>query len=133
MPLDHELDRMIGALPGKKHIFTNGTVPHAENVLDAFGVRHHFDQIFDIVAADYIPKPEQHAFDQFMQKTNIDPTGAVMIEDMARNLEPAHHLGMRTVWLASDIDWAARGADEDYVHFVADDLKAFLSALAKPA
>ena len=50
-----------------------------------------------------------------------------------RNLEPAHHLGMRTVWLASDIDWAARGADEDYVHFVADDLKAFLSALAKAA
>ena len=50
-----------------------------------------------------------------------------------RNLEPAHHLGMRTVWLASDIDWAARGADEDYVHFIADDLKAFLSALAKPA
>ena len=38
MSLDYELDRMIGALPGKKHIFTNGTVPHAENVLDAFGV-----------------------------------------------------------------------------------------------
>ena len=56
-----------------------------------------------------------------------------MIEDMARNLEPAHQLGMRTVWLASDIDWAVRGADEDYVHFIADDLKAFLSALAKPA
>ena len=56
-----------------------------------------------------------------------------MIADMVRNLEPAHHLGMRTVWLASDIDWAVRGADEDYVHFIADDLKAFLSALAKPA
>jgi putative hydrolase of the HAD superfamily len=130
MPLDHELDRMIGALPGKKHIFTNGTVPHAENVLDAFGVRHHFDQIFDIVAADYIPKPEQHAFDQFMQKTNIDPTGAVMIEDMARNLQPAAALGMRTVWLDSDIEWATQGADSDYVHYRADDLKGFLAAVA---
>ena len=130
MPLDHELDRMIGALPGRKHIFTNGTVPHAENVLAAFGVRHHFDQIFDIVAADYISKPEQHAFDQFMQKTNIDPTGAVMIEDMARNLQPAAALGMRTVWLDSDIEWATQGADSDYVHYRADDLKGFLAAVA---
>ena len=132
LPHETELDAMIGALPGRKHIFTNGTVPHAENILNAYGIRHHFDQIFDIVGADYVPKPEKQAFDRFMQVTSIDPAGAVMIEDMARNLEPAHHLGMRTVWLASDIDWAARGADEDYVHFVADDLKAFLSALAKP-
>ena len=130
MPLDQELDRMIGALPGKKHIFTNGTVPHAENVLNAFGIRHHFDQIFDIVAADYIPKPEQHAFDQFMKKTGIDPTGAVMIEDMARNLQPAAALGMRTVWLDSDIEWATLGADSDYVHYRADDLKGFLAAVA---
>ena len=130
MPLDQELDRMIGALPGKKHIFTNGTVPHAENVLNAFGIRHHFDQIFDIVAADYIPKPDQHAFDQFMKKTGIDPTGAVMIEDMARNLQPAAALGMRTVWLDSDIEWATRGADSDYVHYRADDLKGFLAAVA---
>ena len=133
LPHETELDAMIGALPGRKHIFTNGTVPHAENILNAYGIRHHFDQIFDIVGADYVPKPEKQAFEKFMQVTSIDPAGAVMIEDMARNLEPAHHLGMRTVWLASDIDWAARGADEDYVHFVADDLKAFLSALAKPA
>jgi putative hydrolase of the HAD superfamily len=133
LPYETELDAMIGALPGRKHIFTNGTVPHAENILNAYGIRHHFDQIFDIVGADYVPKPEKQAFEKFMQVTSIDPAGAVMIEDMARNLEPAHHLGMRTVWLASDIDWAARGADEDYVHFVADDLKAFLSALAKPA
>ena len=130
MPLDQELDRMIGALPGKKHIFTNGTVPHAENVLNAFGIRHHFDQIFDIVAADYIPKPEQHAFDQFMKKTSIDPAGAVMIEDMARNLKPAAELGMRTVWLDSDIEWAARGSESDYVHYRADDLKGFLAAVA---
>jgi putative hydrolase of the HAD superfamily len=130
MPFDKELDRMIAGLPGKKHIFTNGTVPHAENVLKAFGIRHHFDQIFDIVAADYIPKPEQHAFDQFIKKTGIDPTGAAMIEDMARNLEPAAALGMHTVWLNSDIEWATRGADSDYVHFKADDLKGFLAAVA---
>ena len=52
-----------------------------------------------------------------------------MIEDMARNLEPAAALGMRTVWLTSDYEWAAKGANEDYVHFVGDDLKSFLAPL----
>jgi putative hydrolase of the HAD superfamily len=124
---------MIGALPGRKHIFTNGTVPHAENILNAYGIRHHFDKIFDIVGADYVPKPETAAFDQFITKTEIDPTGAVMLEDMARNLEPAAALGMRTVWLASDHDFATKGADQDYVHFIADDLKSFLSSLSMTA
>lgn len=133
LPVETELDAMLTALPGRKHIFTNGTVPHAENILNAYGIRHHFEHIFDIVGADFVPKPEQQAFDRFLQVTDIDPVGAVMIEDMARNLEPAHHLGMRTVWLASDYEWAQRGADEDYVHFVAEDLKSFLSALAIPA
>ena len=129
LPVETELDAMLAALPGRKHIFTNGTVPHAENILNAYGIRHHFDQIFDIVGADFVPKPEQAAFDSFISTTGIDPTGAVMIEDMARNLEPAHALGMRTVWLVSDHDWAATGADEPYVHFIADDLKSFLSTL----
>ena len=65
-----------------------------------------------------------------MKKTGIDPTGAVMIEDMARNLQPAAALGMRTVWLDSDIEWATHGADSDYVHYRADDLKGFLAAVA---
>jgi len=133
LPRETELDRLLAGLPGRKHIFTNGTVPHAENILDAYGIRHHFDHIFDIVGADFVPKPEQKAFDSFVSKTGIDPRGAVMVEDMARNLEPAHALGMRTVWLVSDHDWAAKGADEPYVHFVAEDLKSFLSALAIPA
>ena len=120
---------MLATLVGRKHIFTNGTVLHAENILKAYGIRHHFDQRFDIVGADFVPKPEQAAFESFISATGIDPTGAVMIEDMARTLEPAHELGMRTVWLVSDHDWAATGADEPYVHFIADDLKSFLSAL----
>ena len=126
---DLELDRLLTALPGRKHIFTNGTIPHAENILVAYGVRHHFEQIFDIVAADYIPKPDQHAFDCFLQQTGIDPNKAVMIEDMAANLRPAAALGMRTVWLESDIEWAARGSNESCVHYKADDLKDFLRSL----
>ncbi|MEK9621191.1 MAG: pyrimidine 5'-nucleotidase [Alphaproteobacteria bacterium] len=129
LPHEAELDSMLANLPGRKHIFTNGTVPHAENILNAYGIRHHFDHIFDIVGADFVPKPEDHAFNKFMETTGIDPTGAAMIEDMARNLQPAAALGMRTVWLTSDYEWAAKGADEDYVHFISEDLKSFLGTL----
>ena len=52
-----------------------------------------------------------------------------MIEDMAANLRPAAALGMRTVWLVSDIEWASRGSDEPFVHYKADDLKEFLRSL----
>ena len=138
LPKESELDALLTKLPGRKHIFTNGTVPHAENILNAYGIRSHFDHIFDIIGADYVPKPNAQAFDKFMQATGIDPTGAVMFEDMARNLEPAAALGMRTDWLTSDYEWAAKGADEPYVHFVGDDLKSFLGSifehpLAKPS
>ncbi len=126
---DVELDGLLSRLPGLKHIFTNGTVRHAENILSAYGVRHHFDKIFDIAAANYIPKPDHHAFDCFLNQTGIDPNGAVMIEDMAANLRPAAALGMRTVWLVSDIKWASRGSDEPFVHFKADDLKGFLQSV----
>ena len=34
---DVELDALISGLPGLKHIFTNGTVQHAENILSAYG------------------------------------------------------------------------------------------------
>ena len=47
LPRETELDRMLANLPGRKHIFTNGTVPHAENILDAYGIRHHFEHIFN--------------------------------------------------------------------------------------
>ena len=43
---DQELDSMLTSLPGRKHIFTNGTVSHAENILSA-------DKIFS--ACDTVP------------------------------------------------------------------------------
>ena len=47
---DKDLDDGLGALSGRKHIYTNGTARHAERILTAYGIRHHFDHIYDIVA-----------------------------------------------------------------------------------
>ena len=73
------------------------------------GITHHFEGIFDIHAADYLPKPARSAYDKFLSDYDVDPTRAVMLEDIARNLEPAHALGMTTVWIRSEHDtppWA---------------------------
>ena len=58
------LDEALHALPGRKLVFTNGTVAHAEKVLARLGVTHHFGDIFDIVHSDFIPKPEIGALSQ---------------------------------------------------------------------
>jgi putative hydrolase of the HAD superfamily len=55
-----------------------------------------------------------------------------MIEDMVRNLEPAKALGMTTVWLNGDIEWARRqGFDKPpaYVDRTVADLSDWLDAV----
>jgi putative hydrolase of the HAD superfamily len=124
---DKELDAGMSALPGKKYIYTNGTVLHASRILEAYGIGHHFEFIFDIFASNHLPKPALQPYQDFLAQSEINPKQAVMIEDMARNLEPAAKLGMQTVWLMAEHSWAKKGATEPYVHYIARDLKHFLS------
>jgi len=123
------LDALLARLPGRKLVFTNSSVPHAERVMARLGVARHFDSIFDIVAAGYVPKPDPRPYHRLVEVAGFAPAGAVMIEDMAKNLAPAAALGMRTVWLRSDHDWARDGAGDDHVHHVAEDLVGFLESL----
>ncbi len=129
VPESPELDGALSGLDGRKLIYTNGSTRHAENVLRQLGVTHHFEAIYDIVAADYRPKPEAAPYEDLVRRHDIDPTRSVMIEDIARNLVPAAALGMATVWLKTHLDWSHEGSDGDHVHHVADDLVAWLLAL----
>jgi putative hydrolase of the HAD superfamily len=124
-----ELDRLLTDLPGRKVIYTNGSVGHAERVTDRLGVTHHFDHVFDIVASEFVPKPDPAPYDRMIARTGIDPARAAMVEDMAKNLVPAADLGMQTVWLKSDFDWATDGSDQPHVHHVAEDVIAFLQGI----
>ena len=54
---DPALGRALLRLPGKKYIFTNGSRQHAEKVAERLGFPTHFTDIFDIVAANLVPKP----------------------------------------------------------------------------
>ena len=129
IPPNPDLDAALHKLAGRKVIFTNGSTKHALNVLGQLGVADHFDGIFDIAAADFVPKPEPGPYDQLVKRFAIEPRAAVMVEDMARNLEPAATLGMTTVWVRTKNDWGRENSDADYVHHVIDDVADWLGEM----
>jgi putative hydrolase of the HAD superfamily len=127
------LANSIAQLPGRKLVFTAGTVAHATRTMDQLGVTHLFEDIFDIVSADYVPKPQRAPYESFITQYKINPRHAAMFEDIARNLEVPHDLGMTTVLIThADNDDASHlneGADSAYVHYKTNDLHTFLTTL----
>jgi putative hydrolase of the HAD superfamily len=130
VPPSPTLDRALERLSGRKIIYTNGSVRHAERVMARIGVDRHFHGVFDIVAADYQPKPDPSGYARLLERHRIDPRAAVMIEDIPRNLAPAAALGMTTVLVRTQDEWAQDGADGDFIHHITDDLVAWLEAAA---
>jgi putative hydrolase of the HAD superfamily len=128
VPANPELAAALRGLSGRKLIYTNGSVPHAENLLKHLQISDCFDDIFDIVASDFAPKPAMVALRLFVDRYGVRPTGALMVEDMAKNLAPAAELGMTTAWVKTSVDWAAMAADADHINYVVDDLAGFLAA-----
>jgi putative hydrolase of the HAD superfamily len=121
------LGAALAALPGRKLIFTNADDRHAEQVLERLGIARHFEGVFDIHAADYRPKPDRGTYDRFIARFAVDPTRAVMVEDIAPNLVPAHALGMTTAWIPGGPDWARAEPGAAHVHHVVDDLALWLA------
>lgn len=136
---DHRLGAAIDALPGHKFIFTNGTVKHAEAITRRLGIDHLFEDVFDIVAAGYAPKPKRAPYDLFLARHGLDPTRAAMFEDMARNLEVPKEVGMRTVLVVGPVAgndtreaWEhPPPAMPHYVDLVTSDLAGLLDALRR--
>ena len=131
VPPDPALVAAIGRLAGQKIIHTNGSVRHAERLLDHLGLSAVFSGIIDIVAADFDPKPSLAGYRLLLQRHKVAARSALMVEDIARNLAPAAALGMTTAWVQSSLDWAAADADAaPYINHVVDDLAGFLAAAA---
>ncbi|MDG4718940.1 MULTISPECIES: pyrimidine 5'-nucleotidase [Thalassospira] len=125
-----DLAEALDNLPGRKLIFTNASRGHAERVMDRLGIADRFETIFDIVDADYIPKPQQHPYDRLLARDRVDPTRAVYFEDMAKNLLPAKDMGMTTVWVNTDVEWAQNGSDDPRIDHQTTNIVDFLRNLA---
>ena len=126
---DTSLSDELKKLDGKKIIFTNGSKKHAMNITQKLGVDQHFDDIFDIVDSNFIPKPAVEPYKKLVEKHKIDPNLCVFIEDIARNLKPAYEMGMKTVWIENDEPWAKKFSDSDFVNYKTNNLSDFLKKI----
>ena len=124
-------------LPGRKLILTNGTRKHADAIMQRLDVHAHFEDVFDIIAAELEPKPSKRTYENFLKHHDVDPGKAAMFEDLARNLEVPHALGMTTVLVVPPATrevvregWELAGREAPHVDYVTDDLPRFLKRLA---
>ena len=123
------LEEEIKKLNGKKIIFTNGSRAHALNVTKRIGIDRLFDGIFDIRDCEFIPKPSKEPYKKLVESYKIEPQYCIFFEDIARNLKPAHELGMKTVWIKNNEPWAAKYSDEDFINYKIDNLAKFLKEI----
>ena len=126
---DVELAKEIKKLPGEKIIFTNGTKKHAQKVTEQLGIESNFYKIFDIVDAQFIPKPEMEPYKKLISTYQIDTKNSIFIEDIAKNLLPAHELGMKTAWVENDDTYCKEGFDGKHVHYKIKKLSDFLRTI----
>ncbi|MEU4396423.1 pyrimidine 5'-nucleotidase [Kribbella sp. NPDC023855] len=124
----------IAALPGRKFVYTNGSAYHAEQALPRLGLADHFDDVFDILAGELIPKPYPQSYQRFVERFSIDPRRAAFFDDLAVNLTVPEELGMATVLVGGE---AAPGTAQ-YQELAPRrwrvwDLPAFLHSLTAPA
>jgi putative hydrolase of the HAD superfamily len=126
---DERLARLLGRLPGRRFVFTNGDAPYARRVLEAIGVHHRFDDLHDIHASKLRPKPDPHGYELLCKRFGIDPKFAMLADDMVKNLVPAKALGMTTVWVDNGSEQAGRDYDEAVVDFRATDIGEWLESI----
>jgi putative hydrolase of the HAD superfamily len=128
------LNGAIARLPGRRFVFTNGCRNYAQRVLERIGLLGVMDDIWDIRTIAFQPKPERGAYERVLAKAAIAADRAAMFEDVARNLVPAHELGMTTVWINNGSVWSKQGpehpvAQSHHIDHETGDLSAFLSAI----
>jgi putative hydrolase of the HAD superfamily len=125
---DLGLAALIGALPGRKLVFTNGDANYAARVLDRIGLADTFEAVHDVHATQYRPKPDPVAYQGLCDAYAIDPRTALFVEDMARNLAPAKAIGMTTVWIDNGSEQGP-GVDRSYIDYTVADLGDWLRTI----
>lgn len=126
----------ISRLEGRRLIFTNGSHRHAERVAEKVGILDLFEDICDIAACGFTPKPDAAAFDRMIVRHELAPASAAMFEDMPPNLEVPHALGMTTILVHNahpdhpkQVEVLSAKTLPEHIHHATDDLTGFLEGL----
>ncbi len=109
---DQRLSTLLAELSLRKVIFTNSPREYAERVLDAMGITHHFERLFDVRYFDFVGKPDPSSYMRVLRELGVEGVEAMMVEDTAHNLPPAKALGMTTVLIHESLE---SSPDADFV------------------
>ncbi len=129
MEKDIVLREEIKKLDLRKFVFTNGSKEHVKNITTHLGIDDLFDDVFDIVDADYHPKPATKAFDLMVKKFDINPKETIYIEDIAKNLSIGKERGATTVWLINNEYWGKKESNKEYIDYKIENLSLFLKEI----
>ncbi len=123
-----KLNEELIKLNGKKIIYTNANLEHANNVLSRLNLENMFDEIFDIKLANYIPKPEIQPYKEVIEKYNLKPNQTAMFDDIAKNLVPAKKCGFTSIWIDIGEENVSDNIEssKNYLDFKTNDLTLFL-------
>ena len=113
----------------RKFVFTNGSHNHVKHITTTLGIEDQFEGVFDIVDAEYHPKPEARAFDLMVEKFKIDPKETLYIEDIAKNLSIGKERGTITAWLINDEEWGKKESNKEYIDYKIENLTLFLKEI----
>jgi putative hydrolase of the HAD superfamily len=100
------LDTMLAAIPLRRAVYTNATAEYARRVLGVLGVSDHFADVIGIEDVGLLNKPYQEAYERVLVRLDAWGPECIMVEDSARNLNPAKALGMTTVLIDARPDWS---------------------------
>jgi len=126
-----ELKSALAELNGTKIVYTNSTKNYANRILKRLGLKKSFDGIFDIMDANYIPKPSYKSYKMLLKNFNLIPEESIIFEDLPQNLVPASKLGMRTVWVKNEETQNLRNNYALSVNFTTKNLTEWIQKLTR--
>ena len=126
-----ELKSALAELNGAKIVYTNSTKNYANRILKRLGLKKSFDGIFDIMDANYIPKPSYRSYKMLLKNFNLIPEESIIFEDLPQNLVPASKLGMRTVWVKNEETQNLRNNYALSVNFTTKNLTEWIQKLTR--
>ncbi|MGH6876866.1 MAG: pyrimidine 5'-nucleotidase [Rhizomicrobium sp.] len=115
LAVDTALVRAIKRLPGRRFVFTNGCRNHASRILERLALAHLFEELWDIRTIAFRPKPDPDSYRAVLARAAVTASRSAMFDDIARNLVPAHALGVTTVWLRNESPWSKQGPEQPAV------------------
>ena len=103
---DYQLKSQLQRIPYPKYILTNATFGHANLILNKLDVDDEFKKIY---SRDNIPvmKPHPKCYEAVSQDISsilfsLTRNQYIFFDDLVSNLEGAHIMGWRTIWISPD-------------------------------